>query len=314
MPFGLHIEEWDAAAWTADELGCIIDQVASFNSADSRVWVSVIPPEKYGEYKQVFEDHGWTNVHLFIWNKPKLNATGVDCYIFRNEILMIAYYPKKGKAAWFTDPNPTLRGNDVGLAVVSSKLQSPEGKTINQHEKPPELISFFIHNHLRPGDWCLVVGAGAGGDVQGCIDMNVNVVGIEKDKVQWGACINRFTAHRDDLEEKSKIEDPVDEEIEKDDEKEEDQPSQSDASKKRRKEARVQDEDGEEESIAKKPKAYAACQICGLADEGSSEGECQQCGVKVHEACLKGIENFTLDLLICSDECAQLLVQSGTPK
>jgi hypothetical protein len=275
----------------------------------------VIPPEKYGEYKQVFEDHGWTNVHIFIWNKPKLNATGVDCYIFRNEILMIAYYPKKGKAAWFTDPNPTLRGNDVGLPVVSAKLQSPEGKTINQHEKPPGLISFFIQNHLRPGDWCLVVGAGAGGDVQGCIDMNVNVVGIEKDKVQWGACINRFTAYREELEEKAKIEETVDEDIdEKGDEKDDDKPPDNDPSKKRRKEAGDEDEDNAESSSAKKPKAYAACKVCGLATEGSSDGECQQCKVKVHVACLSGIENYNKDLQVCSDECADLLVQTVTPK
>jgi hypothetical protein len=196
--------------------------------------------------------------------------------------------------------------------ALSTEFEGMSSDAVN--EKPPGLISFFIKNHLRPGDWCLVIGAGAGGDIQGCVDMNTNVVGIEKDKFQWGACINRFTAYREELEKKSKIEEVVDEELEDDgDDNSDDKPAAHAKSNKRRKDIVDNNDDNDEVASAKKTKLNDPCKVCGSDDDGSPTGECSQCQVKCHESCLWSIPDYQVDLVVCSEEFKEVLIQSSTP-
>jgi len=53
-------------------------------------------------------------------------------------------------------------------------------------------MELLLKNHTNPGDWVLVVGAGAGGEVLGAIAAGLNVVAVERDPRQFKALKGRL--------------------------------------------------------------------------------------------------------------------------
>jgi hypothetical protein len=78
------------------------------------------------------------------------------------------------------------------MAGTVDKATYADGTVVNQHEKPPGLVQTFIKMHCSPGDNVLVIGAGAGGDVEGVIEARCNCICIEKDDKQYAALRGRM--------------------------------------------------------------------------------------------------------------------------
>ena len=63
------------------------------------------------------------------------------------------------------------------------------GAPINIHEKPDWLAEALLSQYTRPGQWIVVGGFGAGGDVRGALNAGLNVVAIENDPDQFNATV-----------------------------------------------------------------------------------------------------------------------------
>jgi hypothetical protein len=177
---------WDMFVWTCKFLKDLLEMEQGCNTIENRVFAMVIPPEMFPSYKEVFISCGWKDVHYMIWHKTGHNTTGVNCYIYACEMILVAYKRTKAKCNWFfaSNPNPTLRHNFIEMPAVTDKAKYADGTLVNIHEKPPELCQFFCNNHCKPGDNVLVLGAGSGADIIGALRADCNVVAIEQDPKQ----------------------------------------------------------------------------------------------------------------------------------
>jgi hypothetical protein len=192
LPFGIGMADWDVASWTSAELRKVINQVAAVNNGNVTMWVSVINIDDYKDYKAVFKERNWQTVHPFAWMKEDHNQTGVNCYIYAWETLLVAYYPNANAVNWYTSKNPLHRPNYCTLPGITKRLLHNDGSLVNPHEKPPGLIEFFLKNHVDPNSWVMIIGSGAGGDIAGAIKTQ-NVVAVERDEKQWARTVARFS-------------------------------------------------------------------------------------------------------------------------
>ena len=71
--------------------------------------------------------------------------------------------------------------------VLTKRIGS--GAPINIHEKPDWLAEELLSQYTRPGQWIVVGGFGAGGDVRGALNAGLNVVAIENDPEQFLATV-----------------------------------------------------------------------------------------------------------------------------
>jgi hypothetical protein len=68
---------------------------------------------------------------------------------------------------------------------VLSKRIGGAAAPINIHEKPDWLAEALLAQYTRPGQWIVIGGFGAGGDVRGALNAGLNVVAIENDQEQF---------------------------------------------------------------------------------------------------------------------------------
>ena len=80
--------------------------------------------------------------------------------------------------------NPLERHNIVQSKTPREYKTYPDGTKVNIHEKPAGLAADYVKWYSNPGDWVIVCGAGAGGEVYGCLEAGRYVVAIEQDKKQ----------------------------------------------------------------------------------------------------------------------------------
>ena len=63
--------------------------------------------------------------------------------------------------------------------------KNAQGEDMNMVEKPDYLASNFFSWFAKRGQWLIVAGFGAGGDVRGAVDAGMNVVAFEADTQQY---------------------------------------------------------------------------------------------------------------------------------
>jgi hypothetical protein len=202
LPFGKKVEHWDERAFTDAELEQMLENIVAINGAKKSVLVLVLDVNDFGRYAKVVKAQGWTNVHKMTWYKTDHNATGVGCYIFATEIIMVCYRPNWHETQWYgMEKNPTKRHDLFALPACSTKTIHTDGVEVNKHQKPTGLIRFFIENHCGPSDFVLVLGFGSGSEIIGAVQSNVNVVGVEQDVRQFNAFRARLLSYEDENEE-----------------------------------------------------------------------------------------------------------------
>jgi hypothetical protein len=100
--------------------------------------------------------------------------------------------------------NPTERHNVITGPALHKLSKNSEGNVVNQHESPTYVAKWFGDKYTHDGDWVIVCGAGAGGDVRGFLEAGCNVVAIEKDPTQYAFLCESLAVYEATLEQEDK--------------------------------------------------------------------------------------------------------------
>ena len=165
------------------------------------MWVEI---GQIGIVRGVLEAKGYTNVQLMTWYKVGVNVVGP---VFRltpaNEFCLIAYKGEINAASkqFNLSKDPLQRHNIIMGPPKRVLSKNAEGKEINMFEKPDYLASKILSMFAKSGQWVIVAGFGAGGDVRGAVNAGMNVVAIEADTQQYTATLAnmRTFVPKDDL-------------------------------------------------------------------------------------------------------------------
>ena len=197
LKYGLKVAPWDQEAYTMEELGKIIDGFKYATKA--AVWTIILWCEigQVGEIRALLEtpDIGYQNVQTFFWYKPDMNVVGP---VFKRtpavEVCLIGHRgPTNGYATQFSlSKNPVERQNIIMGPSKRVLSKNAQGKAINIHEKPDWLAEAILAQYTKPGQWIVVGGFGAGGEVRGALNAGLNVVAIENDPEQYGPTVSNL--------------------------------------------------------------------------------------------------------------------------
>ena len=197
LKYGLKVAPWDQEAYTMEELGKIIDGFKYATKA--AVWTIILWCEigQVGEIRAFLEtpDIGYQNVQTFFWYKPDMNVVGP---VFKRtpavEVCVIGHRgPTNLYGTQFSlSKNPVERQNIIMGPSKRVLSKNAQGKAINIHEKPDWLAEAILAQYTKPGQWIVVGGFGAGGEVRGALNAGLNVVAIENDPDQYGPTVSNL--------------------------------------------------------------------------------------------------------------------------
>ena len=124
----------------------------------------------------------------------------MDCFIFAVEVVLVGYKGGRPKLS-FDEPNPMLRHNLIYSHRVASKWKRVDSDApVNTCQKHTGVAFELARTFCRPGSNALVLGAGSGSDVIGCLRAGVNVVAVESDQAQFAGCRARLVDYVANLE------------------------------------------------------------------------------------------------------------------
>ena len=208
MPFGLRLAPWDVLL-TDEELGVFFKQLSFVNTSQQTMLALVVHFADAGRVKAAMEAAGYQSVHPFYAYKPNQNQKGTDCFIFAVEMILIGYLSvAKDRGLMFKERNPVGRHNLLfGHNLRGSRYRlSGQDEPVNTCQKHSGIAYHLASICARPGSNALVIGAGSGSDVIGCLRAGVNVVAVDKDPSQFQGYKARLLAYITGVEEEKKIE------------------------------------------------------------------------------------------------------------
>ena len=65
---------------------------------------------------------------------------------------------------------------------MTTLARDANNEIINKTQKPPEVARFILGNQCRTGDTVLVIGPGAGGEIESAVQLGLNVLAVEIDE------------------------------------------------------------------------------------------------------------------------------------
>ena len=193
MTFGLGVADWDVLL-SDDELDLFFRQLAVVNLCRTTTLALIVHWKDAPRVAEAMEKHGFGNVHPFYTYKPMQNQRGVDRFIFSVEMILVGYMaaPAQRHVA-FGNPNPLFRHNLLFTHSVPSRWNhTGSDEAVNTCQKPPGIARRLASIFCPPGSTALVVGAGSGSDVIGCIQAGCSVVAVERDLRQFPGCSARL--------------------------------------------------------------------------------------------------------------------------
>ena len=191
MPYGVTEEPWDRQI-SYNEIVNYLKQCDAVQQADSYVVILWHKVKDAALVEDAMKNRHLQQVQNFFWYKEgQYSAVPTGQYGLACEIGSVGCHPDAGKAPQCLPTDPRKRHNFFSCPSVTSLYQKGVGGPINPCQKPIELSRRLIANHCPPGGNVLVIGFGAGGEVEGAIAAGCNVVGVEYDLAQF----NAFTAH-----------------------------------------------------------------------------------------------------------------------
>ncbi len=186
MPFGLGVADWDVLL-TDEQLALFFRQLEIVNMSGTTVLALVVYFKDAGRVASAMESRGYVDVHPFYVYKPQQNQRGTGCNIFAVEVILVGYKAAiRERVLSFPHANPLFRHNLLfGHSVTSRCKSAGSDVDINTTEKHPGVARHLASIFCTPGSNALVIGAGSGSDVIGCIQAGVNVVAVERCPVQF---------------------------------------------------------------------------------------------------------------------------------
>ena len=150
-----------------------------------------------GRVKNHMLTAGYQDIHPVYVHKPQQNAKGVN-WIYSVDIMLIGY--KKNIRACslrFPSVNPLHRHNmhmmmshNIGTKWKSTCDSEKDCNTTQKHTSVAERLGKIL---CPPGTTALVLGLGSGSEAIGFARAGVNVVGVERDGMQFQAASARLT-------------------------------------------------------------------------------------------------------------------------
>ena len=211
------------------------------------------------QYYKVLQKTNYNkDLHKVFWYKENQNVEGnKDQFTLAVEELLLGRMKTTDKAlnTCQLPNNPVERHNIITGPTLHTYKKNEMGEKINLHEKPKYLATWLCETFTKPGDWVLVIGAGAGGEVFGALDGLCNVVAIEKDPEQAEALESNLRRYESELEMQER----------------------NAAKKRKAKQNSIQK--AQQEALER------ACQNCGCHRSDDVDRECYMCSTQCCKTC-----------------------------
>jgi hypothetical protein len=166
------------------------------------VFLTYCQPYEMGNIKVIMDKFGYLSGHPIFFYKVGQNAGGLKQFIYAVDCAFVAYRPARDKVQWLGPQNPLQRHNIIFVPNMKDKrLVDADGELVNKTEKHPLCTRTICARFCKQGDNVLVLGSGAGGDVEGALGAGCNVVAIEKNAFQFTQCNQRvFRLFHEDID------------------------------------------------------------------------------------------------------------------
>lgn len=254
--YGLRFAPWDTEVPTEDELGAMIKAFVVTTSLEewSVAWYHAW--QHAGTSYNVLKKFGAKDVMPFYWHKTQHTAVGSQDQLVQSvEQMVIGHFRAAGSRSkrLRLPAYPRERHNFIDTPTVSRPQLDGVGGRVNDTEKPTAIMAKLCEWFTFPNDWVMVAGAGAGGDVRGCIAAGRNVIAIERDPRQFNLLCGQLRAYNATTE-RAKME--------------------ADA-----KAARLAKTAGASQGAAadEDPAPQGMCDLCGSKKEGAVFLDCEDC-------------------------------------
>jgi len=143
------------------------------------------------------------NVQTFFWHKVD-NRPNVPAHRFVSSVeCAVVGYSKKSAcySSYISLPPSLLARTNCVIGPGQHKMdRNAKGEVINIHQKPAYLSEFIGSMFSTPDAKVVVLGSGAGGDVKGFMNLDREIVAIEKDKAQLDAMLGNLREYEPKLE------------------------------------------------------------------------------------------------------------------
>ena len=192
MPYGVLDKTsapWDTRL-TGHQFVSILRQVMAIDTRENFTvvfWHNILDSQMV---HNSLVELGFGDFCNFIWSKPDANLVGTNRFIHAFETATVAFHGSRQQVFFALPNNLYDRRNVITMEGVTS-LSKYGGVPINVAEKPVGLMQHFFRIFCPPGSTVLVIGFGSGTDIIGCLEMDLNVVGIEMDPKQFQAASSR---------------------------------------------------------------------------------------------------------------------------
>ena len=198
QPYGLGREEWDKA-WSAEEVTQLFKQMDACTQND-KYWVAMYSNHwLLGQTMSCMEKHGFLNVSYLVWWKNNFNIDNAPHLVFATEFVVMGWRSGVKGTPSFLDPNPSKRHNMI-IGHQQRHFHMKNGQAINPYQKPVYLAYSICKTFSDPASTIVVVGSGAGGDIEGAVAAGMSVIAFEKDRFQHEAVVGIWRAYQAKLE------------------------------------------------------------------------------------------------------------------
>ena len=200
MKFGRKYAGWDAEAHTEGELEhvfktfCLVNKTIRLHTAV--IWCEVF---QCAVVAKALEAANYSHVQPIYWYKYEQNQQlAAHLRVPAVEVGMIAYHGVVSQFSTFINLPMDLydRHNIVIGPGQRTYIRSPEGDVINPCQKPAYLAQYFGKHYCQPNANVVVLGSGAGGDVQGLMNAGLKVHAIEQDAKQAQAMMAHLRTYK----------------------------------------------------------------------------------------------------------------------
>ena len=189
LPYGVldPCPKWDKKL-TQDDLVAVLKQVGAVNKNNHFVVGFWVHWKQVHELVKVLETMNYSDITPIYWHKENMTYLGrkgrwtMSCETFITAKNMGSLKPTEFPD--YMPLNPRERHNFWDGRVCRPQSVDAQNKIINPTEKPPAFAKWFFEMYCKPGDWVLIAGTGAGGDVRGAIEAKLNVFGVDIDPYQ----------------------------------------------------------------------------------------------------------------------------------
>ena len=191
MKYGREYAEWDAEAHTEGELDhvfksfCLVNKHTPFHTAV--IWCDY---RHLAMVEKALEGAAYAHIQPIFWYKCEQNQQlAAHLRVPAVEVGLIAFHGTVTNFTPYIDVPMDLydRHNIVIGPGQRTYLRTAEGAVINPCQKPPYLAEYFGQHYCQPDSNAVVLGSGAGGDVQGLMNAGLKVHAIELDPKQSNA-------------------------------------------------------------------------------------------------------------------------------